>query len=257
MSIIGLIKNVKNIAKNFARTEKLNPNLGQIESICPYCSFKLNKFPARKVECKNCKKSIYVRTRPYDKKKILIKDYQKDEVEREWAIENNNLDEYLKFKKQSQEEWDNMKNHLQKKRGVSRIPDSDIKWNLYNKERVRHATNCDWGLYRNTTFNMALFFMKENKPDSAILMLCETLYFDVNGPCNNAKVRAKNGYDFFKPEMNFVAPGIIKEIKKCIKAASLNIEDVEQVFLNMQIIDLPFPINKEESWQVIKKHIFQ
>ena len=40
---------------------------------CPYCHKKLSKVLKRKTKCEFCGKSIYVRTRPKDMKKILIK----------------------------------------------------------------------------------------------------------------------------------------------------------------------------------------
>ena len=57
--------------------------LGTIDS-CPYCKKKLEKIPERKKKCDFCSKYIYVRTRPIDKKKVLIKENEIKEMEMEW-----------------------------------------------------------------------------------------------------------------------------------------------------------------------------
>ena len=43
----------------------------------------------------------------------------------------------------------------------------DKKWQLYNKELLAYAQKTNWGLYRNTRFDMAEFLRKENKFSNA------------------------------------------------------------------------------------------
>lgn len=58
---------------------KLENKIGIETANCPYCGIDLPKFPQRKTKCKNCDNFIYVRTRPSDKKKILLTE---DEINR-------------------------------------------------------------------------------------------------------------------------------------------------------------------------------
>lgn len=59
-------------------------NIGVDTPNCPYCKFTLNKFPSKKTKCKNCGEYIYVRTRPLDYKKVLIKENEIELIEEEW-----------------------------------------------------------------------------------------------------------------------------------------------------------------------------
>lgn len=59
-------------------------DIGVITANCPYCNIKLKKFPARKTKCKNCGEYFYVRRRPSDYKKVLIKENEKQLIEDEW-----------------------------------------------------------------------------------------------------------------------------------------------------------------------------
>lgn len=63
-------------------------NIGITTPNCPYCNIKLQKFPLKKTKCKNCGNQIYVRTRPCDRNKILVKESELDLVEQEWKNAN-------------------------------------------------------------------------------------------------------------------------------------------------------------------------
>jgi predicted RNA-binding Zn-ribbon protein involved in translation (DUF1610 family) len=69
--------------------------IGNTEAICPYCGTRLDKKPARKKECPNCSKPIYVRTRPLDNQKVLVTEEQKEAVEEQWSIVNGSHAAYL------------------------------------------------------------------------------------------------------------------------------------------------------------------
>jgi hypothetical protein len=53
---------------------------------CPHCFKKLNKIPGRKKKCDFCGNFIYVRTRPIDKKRVLVSKLQAQEIENQWEI---------------------------------------------------------------------------------------------------------------------------------------------------------------------------
>lgn len=58
--------------------QELNAEVGITTLNCPYCGVALKKFPGRKTKCKSCGNYMYVRTRPADDERILIKE---DEIE--------------------------------------------------------------------------------------------------------------------------------------------------------------------------------
>ena len=57
--------------------------LGELNK-CPYCKKKLEKIPQKKKKCEFCGNFIYSRTRPLDKKKVLIKENEIKKIEMEW-----------------------------------------------------------------------------------------------------------------------------------------------------------------------------
>ena len=51
---------------------------------CPYCNIELANFPLRKTKCINCGNDIYVKKRPLDGKKVLIKEDELQLIKEEW-----------------------------------------------------------------------------------------------------------------------------------------------------------------------------
>lgn len=74
--VIALIQLIIKVIGYFLtrKKNKLDKNIGVTTANCPYCGIKLSKFPGRKTKCKTCGKYMYVRTRPADGVKILIKE---------------------------------------------------------------------------------------------------------------------------------------------------------------------------------------
>ena len=52
--------------------------------ICPYCDRKLELIPSRKKKCTFCGEFIFVRTRPLDRQQYLIREEEKNIIEKEW-----------------------------------------------------------------------------------------------------------------------------------------------------------------------------
>lgn len=69
--------------------------IGVTEAVCPYCDHVLEKMPGRKKKCPACTKDIYVRTRPQDKVKILVREDQLLLVEEQWSIANGTHPQFL------------------------------------------------------------------------------------------------------------------------------------------------------------------
>ena len=69
--------------------------IGVAEPICPYCGNVLEKMPGRKKKCPNCSNYVFVRTRPLDGKKVLIREDQKEEMEEQWVIKHETYEEQI------------------------------------------------------------------------------------------------------------------------------------------------------------------
>jgi SPP1 gp7 family putative phage head morphogenesis protein len=62
--------------------------IGNLDPVCPYCNYKFDKMPLKKKKCPNCNNFVRSRTRPFDNKKVLIKEEQMEELENQWWIKN-------------------------------------------------------------------------------------------------------------------------------------------------------------------------
>jgi DNA-directed RNA polymerase subunit RPC12/RpoP len=59
--------------------------LGRIDSVCPYCERELSRRPERKSRCPHCGDSVFVRIRPFDRKRVLLTEQQTSAEESEWT----------------------------------------------------------------------------------------------------------------------------------------------------------------------------
>jgi len=59
--------------------------IGNPGPVCPYCNYRFDKIPQRKKKCPNCAKFVYSRTRPLDNEKVLLKEDQIEELEKQWT----------------------------------------------------------------------------------------------------------------------------------------------------------------------------
>lgn len=137
--------------------------------------------PKRKVECANCGNPVYVRTRPSDKKQVLVTKEQTDKIEEQWSIVNGTHQEYLAEKNRFAKEKERLTAKFAAGKPAS---DSDVEWSLLNKDSIKHAQEGNWGLYRNTRFAMAEFFKRRLKLKEALAFYFEVCYLDLNGPNN-------------------------------------------------------------------------
>ncbi len=75
---------------------------------CPYCDAILDKFPQRKSTCKKCGGIIYIRTRPIDQKKVLLKEtelalFDKEHTKRQEYCSSLSLVGYIDITNELQE----------------------------------------------------------------------------------------------------------------------------------------------------------
>lgn len=58
--------------------------IGRLDNVCPTCKTTLAKRPGSKTKCQRCGGLIFVRTRPFDRQRVLLTEAQAKIVEGEW-----------------------------------------------------------------------------------------------------------------------------------------------------------------------------
>lgn len=223
---------------------------------CPYCKNKLEKVPSRKKKCEFCGKYIYSRTRPSDRKKVLVTENQAREIDKEWQIIMGTRD----LVEQEEKEFKRLKKKLRDRFGKE-PSDNDVMWAKYNNELLEHGANMDWGLYRNTRFKMGELLRKEGRKNQALLTLLEVCYLDLNGPSNSNKYKDAEmikKFPPFDPKTGFLAPGVVQIIKSLIKESDMDLSKLKSVYIkHVSRIknSLKLPLSLEESWGKIKKEL--
>lgn len=262
MGILNKIFGSKEENKQNKDAGKMLKEIGETHK-CPHCKKKLDKIPTRKTKCPFCSNNIFSRTRPLDRKKVLVTEKQRDEIELEWtrfheANENMELIQY--------DEYANAKKDLTKQFGKEPSM-NDIKWRVYNKKVLSLTTNRQWGLYRNNKLDMAKLLEKEGRQKQALLTLLEICYLDLNGCRNISTINGKPmsiketnelGIKDFDASMAFLAPGIISMVKDKIAEIKLNINEVKKMFIEINHKTKPLkimPLNPEEAWRGLVKKL--
>ena len=226
---------------------------------CPYCNKTLAKIPGAKTKCPHCDNFMFVCTRPKDNTRIIVTENNADKIDEEWSIVNGTHDSFVAEK----ENYAKEKEILRKRFGGKEPSENDIKWGLLNKELIEHATSGNWGLYRNTKFQMAKQLQKENKFKHALQMYLEICYLDSNGPNNTAGFDDPEFLKDFPPfdpnnGNSFLAPGIIDLVKQIMKKLGLSKDEVNKLFLerNSRIEkSMKLPVSMIECWDKIQKEL--
>lgn len=225
-----------------------NENIGITTPNCPYCGIELNKFPGRKTKCKNCNNFIYVRTRPFDNKKILIKEDEILAVQIEWEKKNGTYE----IRQQERDEFEIVRQELMQKRNSTIISDNDIKWVLYQQKRLKYANSKDWYNYGLCTEKMAQVLFDEKKYKSALEHYLEAEYFSM---CCGGDI------DGFMPKSHLIKyPNLLKSsflsyVYDCIDHLQLQPENIREMFMNLIIININFPLTRNEAWKYLKEKL--
>ncbi len=227
---------------------------------CLYCNEVLVKIPGAKTKCPHCGKFMFVRTRPKDNARVVITESEADKIDKEWSIVNDTHDSFVAEK----ENYAKEKEILQKRFGGKEPSKNDIKWGLLNKELIEHATNGDWGLYRNAKFQMGEILRKEIKLKDALRTYLEVCYLDLNGLNNTGGINDPEFLKKFSPfdptgGNSFIAPRVIDRIQKIIRKLESEKETVKTEFIeyNLQIQQsLKLPVAPADCWSKIEKEIW-
>jgi hypothetical protein len=226
-------------------------------AVCPSCGFGLNKVPGAKTKCPHCAAFMYVRTDPETNSRVVVTAERAEEIEDEWSKINGTWE----YRQEEKRRYEATKEQLTKNfKGV--VPsDNDIKWSLLNEDSIKHASVQDWGLYRNTIFQMGEILRREEKHSMAIEKYLLVCYMDTCGP-NNVGVplgqKLEFGQKAFSKEFAFLAPGVLERVQKSAKAADKDLDGLKVVILDIGVKykgAIPFTISPEESWEEIIKEL--
>ncbi len=217
---------------------------------CPNCHKALSKLPGAKTKCPHCGEFMFVRTRPKDNARVVVTKAEADKIDEEWSIVAGTHDIFIAEK----EEFAKEKEILRRRFGGKEPSDNDVRWGLLNKQLIEHAKNGDWGLYRNSRFQMAEILRGEMKLKEALRTYLEVCYLDLNGPSNTGGMRDPELLKEFPPfdpnRDSFLAPGVIDLIKRIVLKLKLSKDEVRQIYLehNSRVgQSLKLPLSPEKS----------
>jgi len=148
------------------------------------------------------------------------------------------------------------------KGNINEISEREVIWRILNKKLIEHAQHGDWGLYRNTIFEMAEILRSEMSLRDALQTYLEVCYIDLNGPNNTGGRRDPELLRMFPPfdpkQRASIAPGLIDIIKRIIKRLKIDKDHVKSDFLehNSKIrSSLKLPLTAEDCWSTLEKEI--
>jgi predicted RNA-binding Zn-ribbon protein involved in translation (DUF1610 family) len=230
--------------------------IGVTEPICPYCDRHLDKMPGRKKKCPDCGNDIYVRTRPSDRSRILVRVDQVPIVEEQWSIANGTHEQFLATRQRRLD----MTNKLRQRFG--REPSSnDVEWALLTEQSLDHARDKNWGLYRNTRFALAEVLVAEDKLAPALDLLLEVCFLDLNGPSNHGAVtdpELLRLFPPFDPTSGDLAPGILARVEQAVRRLDYSNDTLKARFLTIAdklSRSLHLPLNPAKAWRVLAKEV--
>jgi hypothetical protein len=243
------------------------PPIGSLAAACPHCSHPLKPRPKRKKKCPKCGQYMFARTRPTDSKQILVTAAQAEQIEEQWAIVNGTHDEWLAARRRVEQ------TRIDLRRKFGREPsESDVQWRLLIEDRLTHAKDNNWGLFRNSTFEMAELLRKDGRHRDALVRYLEVCYLDLNGPKNIGDVvewrKVMRGLMEIMPEYRKnpraleiwdpndigaeLAVGVTGRAQDLAETLGLRHDDVRALFVeHMQPImqNLKLPLSPEGAWK--------
>lgn len=232
--------------------------IGELKAFCPYCDVALKKMPGKKTKCRVCGNFIYVRTRPIDQNKVLIREDQIEQIEEQWAIANGTYDDYIRAKEEAQKRLESARNVLTQRFGKE-PSDRDVQWYLFNQDLFSHIKQKNMGFYSDTRMKMAICLEKDGRFKAALRTRLEVFYLDLNGPANlfgEADPDLLKDFPPWNVGLVVTAPSILKSIVKLAEQLNLSKDDVRQMF--MKIAEqtrksLKTPVTAESAWSELRK----
>lgn len=213
---------------------------------CPYCGFQFEKQITRKQKCTNCAETVYVRTDPVSKSKMII---EADSIEKtdQFIQDFYKLKTELEFIHKIGVDGQDIETF------IMHYPSSrsyDVAWKTLNQKADNYAADWKLGLFCSTRFNMAKLSYQEGRKESALVFALGVFYLDINGVTNFAQELLTHGSPFRK-DLSFAPPGIVQFIKELIEELEIDDQTLYDLFTtNYEIgFDPLTPFSIDESFQ--------
>jgi hypothetical protein len=209
--------------------------------------------PGRKKKCTSCGNYMYIRTRPADRKKVILTKQAVDQIEQLWSMVYDAQRVYIADKDTIEKE----KAGLSAKSG-HQPSDHDVFWSLCNKRLVKEAKEGNWGLYRNTRFCMAQFLTCESRHRAALDTFLEVSYLDANGPNNIGSI--VHDYPPFSRKYAFQAPAIVNFTETLANWLDLTRRDLKEAYSKIAerlYEDMNLPVSPEDGWNDLEFELYK
>ena len=229
------------------------PLFGLVDAVCPYCETVLQDKPGRKKKCPYCRNFIYVRTRPSDKEKVLLREDQLLELEEQWSIANGTHKQFIATQLRLRDVSDQLRERF------GREPSgNDVQWAILNDDTLTHIRYNNWGLYRNCRFSMSEILEKEGKHRERLIFLLEVCLLDINGPNNVGGIAGPavlREFPRFDPKIGSLASGVVSRVTDAMASANLSLHETQACFANLAkplCVRLGLPLSVEDAWRTLE-----
>lgn len=226
--------------------------------LCPYCQHHFEKEVTRKRKCPECQNTFLVRTHFASKRKMILKEEQLDnyEKQRETFYKNKWIEDFFKRYGTTLEE------EKRKSASGSSYP-YDIAWGMLNRVAMENVTNMQWGLFRNVRMDMGDLLKQEEKPQKSLRFYLEVCYLDINGVTNTTtNPQLLKEFPPFRPkDFGFLAPGILSYIELLSEDLNIGLEELKILFIehnNRSYNDNQLvPIKPEKAWITLENELLE
>jgi hypothetical protein len=219
---------------------------------CPYCQSALKKIPMAKTKCPHCKQPMYVRTRPEDYARVVVRKDEAERIDAYWHVAHSAHEpdfRYLVNKQQVDEERQRLKQKFAGK-GYGEPSDEDVKWALLTRISLEHAQGGEWGLYRNTRLRMADFLTRRMKLKNALRLYLEVCTLDLNGATKsqeNPELRIE--FPAFDLRLALATPLVLRQVGLIAGELKMSPEILKAFYLaNNPAAGMKLPLSPQACW---------
>lgn len=201
----------------------------QEEAKCPYCHKPLSKAPSRKSKCPNCKEAFYVRTRPSDRKKVIVTEEGVKDIEAAW--EQYHAEQEAKDLENMPDDISNYEKSCRLAKIALSRKENDKAWGYYNRAIGEAVQAGKFRKYRWIRYEMAEQLIREGRHKYALDFLCEVIYLDICGITDSLYIWKINDPWLDSGEKGLLIPRVVKYTRDLIKETEMSKNEFQQIAL--------------------------
>ena len=230
--------------------------IGRTDSNCAHCGIEFPKRPSRKTKCSACQGFNYVRKRALDGVRVLLREDEIVELERQDAWERGDgptfdkqLDRYAAKRAELETQFG------------SSAKASDVRWGLLNEDVVEFSRRRDWISVRQIYQTMAQNLEIEGSHRRAAVFFMVVFIYDANGAGSvdssvdwsdaEAKQFRHNPRLDFDRSRRMASPSlVVGGITANLEKAGISFEEAETLFLTeaSKFMNAMMPLKPEQVW---------